>query len=68
MTEITLSKEQAEILRQAKGGVLLRDEAGICLAAAHRLAHSPEQVAELENRLDEDVTWRTTEEVLERLR
>lgn len=47
MTEITLSKEQAEILRQAAGGVLPRDEDGVCFAAAHRLAHSPQQIAEL---------------------
>jgi hypothetical protein len=76
MSDLVLSHEQAKLLEEASAALPIRDPSGKLIGYASpnvsgqppKLAFSPEQIAELEQRLDSDGPWSTTKEVIDRLR
>ena len=68
MPEITLDPMQAQIFRAAEGDVVLRGPDGQLLGRGQRMAWTADEIAELEKRLDSSGPWRTTNEVLQRLK
>jgi hypothetical protein len=53
---------------RAEDGLCTRDNQGNPLGSLRKLPISPERLAELEQRLEYDGPWKTTAEVMSRLR
>jgi hypothetical protein len=68
MTKLVFDKKQAEILRSATESVMIVDEHGNLLGHARRPFFTPEEIADAERRSQSPGPWRTTQEVMERLR
>jgi hypothetical protein len=68
MPEIVVSDELAHAIVIADGPVRLRDRAGHYLGYVFRSAFSPEEIADAERRVGSAGPWRTTQQVLDRLR
>ena len=75
MLDIVVSDEQARILAQTPGLLIVRDRQGKVLGRAFRVVQydtkpvlTPEQIAQAEKRLDSDGPWYPLEKVCERLR
>jgi hypothetical protein len=67
MSEVVLNAEQARIIAEAGGPVVLRDPAGKLIAYTAR-RFSAEEIAEAERDLDSNQRLYTTQEVLAHLR
>jgi hypothetical protein len=69
MIQVILNNDQARLVRATKGEVELRDEHGTLIGyVTQRAKATPEEIAEARRRLLSDGPWRTTAEVLSRLR
>ena len=77
MTQITLTREQAEMLAVGDPPIVLRGPEGNVVGYVARKGSfvtpkeplfTPEEIAEAEKDLDSDGPWYTTKEVLESLR
>jgi hypothetical protein len=71
MNGLVFTHEQAKLLEEASAALPIRDPSGKLIGyaspTATKLAFTPEQITELEQRLDSDGPWSTTKEVLDRL-
>jgi hypothetical protein len=69
MTQIILNDDQVRTLREATDTVQVCDKSGIPIGyLARSTKATPEEIAEARRRLSSDGPWRTTAEVLDRLR
>jgi hypothetical protein len=75
MSEIVVTHEQTRVLAGASSAIPIRDPNGKLIGYASpnvpqqdsKVVFTPEQIAELEKRLDSDGPWSTTREMLHRL-
>jgi hypothetical protein len=68
MTKLVLDTDQSNLLKQSNGAVTLVDANGNVLGFVHRSGFTPEEIAEAKRRSQAGGPWRTTEEVMARLR
>lgn len=68
MTKIILDPQQANLLKASNGDVTIVDESGQVLGYVKRSSFTPEEIAEAKRRSQSGGPWRTTEQVMERLR
>jgi hypothetical protein len=68
MTKIILDPQQANVLKSSNGDVTIVDESGQVLGYVQRSSFTPEEIAEAKLRSQAGGPWRTTEQVMGRLR
>ena len=69
MTQLILDDEQVEAVRQAADRLEVRDRGGNLVAyLAKQSGFSPQEIAEAKRRMNSDGPWRTTQQVLDRLK